>query len=100
MPHHALPVNEAKANLFRALDHPPAPRRGAISAAGARDRVTAVVLLAGLTAVAAGAALAAAQKTLRAALALQAAGAALIAVAGFWILATDESIGAAFTSEF
>ncbi|HKY24741.1 MAG TPA: proton-conducting transporter membrane subunit [Gaiella sp.] len=60
----------------------------------------AALLVAGLGAVALGGVLAAARRTFRPGLALQAAGAAAIGVAGFWSLAADEELGAAFTSAF
>jgi hydrogenase-4 component B len=62
--------------------------------------VIAALLVAGLGAVALGGVLAAARRTFRPGLALQAAGAAAIGVAGFWSLAADVALGAAFTSAF
>jgi hydrogenase-4 component B len=60
--------------------------------------VISAVLVAGLGVVAAGTALASAQRVLRAGLVLQAVGAAVVALAGYWLLATGGSIGASFTS--
>jgi hydrogenase-4 component B len=62
--------------------------------------VTGALLVAGLGAVAVGGVLVAARQTLRPGLALQALGALGIAVAGFWVLAGGEVLGAGFSSAF
>ena len=62
--------------------------------------MTAVLLVAGLGAIALGALLAAARPSFSFGIATQAAGAAVVAVAGFWVLASGDTFGAAFTSEF
>ena len=62
--------------------------------------MTGALLVAGLGAIALGGVLVAARATLRAGLVLQAAGAAGVAVAGFWVLAAGDALGAAFTSAF
>jgi hydrogenase-4 component B len=58
------------------------------------------VLVAGLGAIALGGILAATRATFPTGLGLQAAGAVGVAVAGFWVLATGDELGAAFTSAF
>ena len=62
--------------------------------------MTGTLLVAGLAAIALGGVLAALRVTFAAGLGTQAAGAALVAVAGFWTLGADETLGAGFTSAF
>ena len=62
--------------------------------------MTGALLVAGLGAIALGGVLVGARAALRAGLVLQAAGAAGVAVAGFWVLAAGDEVGAAFTSAF
>jgi hydrogenase-4 component B len=62
--------------------------------------VTGGLLVAGLGAIALGGVLVPARTTWRAGILLQAAGAAGVAVAGFWVLAAGDELGAAFTSAF
>jgi hydrogenase-4 component B len=62
--------------------------------------VTGALLVAGLGAIALGGALVAARATFAAGLVLQALGAVGVAVAGFWVLAAGDVLGAAFTSAF
>jgi hydrogenase-4 component B len=60
----------------------------------------ALTLVAGLGVVAAGAVFAAFRSTFRAGVLVQAAGAGVVAVAGFWLLATQTTIGDPFTNAF
>jgi hydrogenase-4 component B len=60
--------------------------------------VLTALLLAGVGAIALGGVLSVAQRTLTAGLGVQATGAAAVGAAGFWALAADERVGAAFSS--
>ncbi|MGH3071661.1 MAG: hypothetical protein ACRDNB_05235, partial [Gaiellaceae bacterium] len=60
--------------------------------------MTAVVLVAGLVALALGGCLATRRASLTAGLTLQAAGASAVGVAGFWALAAGAELGAGFSS--
>ena len=62
--------------------------------------MTGALLIAGLSAIAAGGALGVSRTTFGAGLYLQAVGAAAVAVGGFWALASGDVIGAEFTSSF
>jgi hydrogenase-4 component B len=62
--------------------------------------VSGVVLLVGIAAIASGGLLASARRSFTTGLGAQAAGSALVAVAGFWVLGSGETLGASFTSAF